>query len=234
MLFLIILTRVWSFQFVARFRTDRFRVVSSIYSYWNFPGCSGADDPARNNKWRRKRAFSAAVPLINEITWQKWLNPNNVQLPMFIKITKLQKWPKEDSALVTRPGGYPLFWQARILEYASRTYSHATRAWHYHGGSAPRWTGLHWYAWRGYDYSLKAISMAFRATNWSRDINKHPQQRSRLVVTAVLTCRTMTSCRASSYGCVYGHVRSASWLLHKFLFTLHGIFMHGLWHQLYL
>ena len=48
---------------------------------------------------------------------------------MFIKITKLQKWPKEDFALVTRPWWLPVYWQARSLEHASRTYSHATRAW---------------------------------------------------------------------------------------------------------
>ena len=38
---------------------------------------------------------------------------------------------------------------------------------YYHGGRVPRWewTGLHWFAWRGGDYSLKAVSMAFRATN---------------------------------------------------------------------
>ena len=48
---------------------------------------------------------------------------------MFIKITKLQKWPKEDFALVTRPGGYPYFGRREVLEHASRTYSHATRAW---------------------------------------------------------------------------------------------------------
>ena len=48
---------------------------------------------------------------------------------MFIKFTKLQKWPKEDFALVTRPWWLPVYWQARSLEHASRTYSHATRAW---------------------------------------------------------------------------------------------------------
>ena len=35
---------------------------------------------------------------------------------------------------------------------------------YYHGGRAYGYTGLHWSAWRG-DYSLKAVQMAFRATN---------------------------------------------------------------------
>ena len=38
---------------------------------------------------------------------------------------------------------------------------------YYHGDSAPyKWgEGLHWGYWRGRGYSLKAVSMAFRATN---------------------------------------------------------------------
>ena len=37
---------------------------------------------------------------------------------------------------------------------------------YYHGGSAPRsYTGLYLLAWHDWDYSLKAVQMAFRATN---------------------------------------------------------------------
>ena len=34
-----------------------------------------------------------------------------------------------------------------------------------HTSSVPRYSGLHWRHWHGYDYSLKAVSMAYRATN---------------------------------------------------------------------
>ena len=31
--------------------------------------------------------------------------------------------------------------------------------------NAPRWSAVHWFAWRGQEYSLKKVSMAFRYTD---------------------------------------------------------------------
>ena len=55
---------------------------------------------------------------------------------MFIKINKLQKWPKEDFALVTRPGGYPYFGRREVFrtrESNLQSWDHDTSCSSVHG-----------------------------------------------------------------------------------------------------
>ena len=54
-----------------------------------------------------------------------------------------------------RRGG---FWYGNCGQFtANGHYSYTSRV--------PFYSGIHWYAWHGGHYSLKAVSMAFRATN---------------------------------------------------------------------
>ena len=68
--------------------------------------------------------LSNAVPLINEITLKKWLNPNNISATYVYKNYQVTKVAERGFALIIRPATSRKWADVKFWN-ASRTLSHA-------------------------------------------------------------------------------------------------------------